>query len=231
MVSPILLTIPVQFVMGLLIGLLMDDREKAIGPNEFGVATLVFVLVHLTGSFIDGSHIMSVQMIIALCIGWIAMWGGLMTGNLLRFELIRKVIRDHVRDEIQIRLMSFLRAAQAYGYSGEEQKYHIMNERLAQLQESFAEVITVWTKINKGNVSHMQDKMSILSELSHDYADLTKYIATIEATTENKNKLIEQWVNFSNELADRLWDTLRTMEVLLFNRLQQLSTLKIIRIM
>ncbi len=230
MFTPILMVVPVQFVMGLLIGLFMDDNDNTI-TNEFWVSTLVFILINLSTIIAGKSDAVSISTLIALGIGWIVMWCGLGVGNILRQELIKRITRTRTNNEIKLSLTSFLRAAQSYGYMGGTERTDIMNHHLAELQEAIAEVIMICKKINPNSTIDMEKTLSTLSELAFDYAEVSEHIANVKTNSDKRNELINEWIQFGDKLIDYLWDTLRTTEFVMHNNLRKLSTFSIIRIM
>ena len=230
MIEPVIMVIPIHLLLGIFIGILMDDREKIIGPNEFGVATLMFLIVSSTALFFGKpKQIVSMYNAILLCVGWASISIGLIIGNKIRFKFINDIVNNCTKKDIQLAVTSFLRTAQTYGYNGGEERLKQMNVQLNDLDNVINETMKCVNELNRfPSVLNTNLKLFTLVEICTEYANISKLVAEEEEPV--KNKLVKEWLVIADDLIDHTVDTLSFTEKFMFESLRRLSTIDILRI-
>lgn len=217
------LALPIQFLLGLIIGFSLDDKKGVIEAREIVLATLIFALLSAAAILLGPADLPSAGIIGILLAAWMAIWTGIVAGNILRQGLIKKIISSLVVDKVEDMVAVYLRTTTHYGYHGYTIYKRTMQHQQRELQGEIRKVINRLKslQIDQGII----DKYTLLNDMCAQYVKLAEDIA------DNKeDKVLQHWLMLGDDLLKISQSTTHLAYKGVSNSLTRMWTPQIIRL-
>lgn len=226
--NSILLALPIQFVMGIIIGFFSDDDNK-ITWGEAILTTGVFVLVNGI-AYVMNPNFHNLSVLSWLFIGWLAVWFGLYTGNMLHSEVKRRILtpwfESIAKKEIQIAISDFLKTATKCVSFKSYNDCDILSNKLITIESKINNLIIKFKKLDHIEIVNRFEQINDLCLIYHE-------LVQILIKSDKDPEIMEEWYRLGSTLEYIARDSLNYAEGEIKNKiyngsLRQVKTLIVV---
>jgi hypothetical protein len=218
-----LLAIPAEFLLGLILGFFLSDKQDGLTFDDIKLSLIAFLLVNAFVLWQYPAH--KGIIFAALTIGWLAVNLGMLFGVITRRIMVRKVVSGLSKKDIQSSICDYIKTVRHYAYGlvndrgivdmknqGVREKLDLLCEQSLSLSE------------DKGT----SERINQMTNLCDDYLSVAHEIKANEDTV-NKTQMLEYLSEKGDAIVDLSWNTLNHTENEVKAGLRKIGTTKVVR--
>ncbi len=205
----ILILMPIEFVVGAIIGFFLCDKQEGLSIDEIKLGSIVFLIANAFVYYQNPE--MPGLTIVHLIVSWIMLSIGLIVGEGFRLKIIRNVIQTIHKKDVQLSIANFIQAITRVTYCNINRDNRDLADASAKLDIVYTQLDKLIDKARKLNDQGLTDKFSSIKSLCSYYADYSKYVCS-EPDSLKRSEMMHNWVSIGEELSNLSWDTLNHAE-------------------
>lgn len=187
------ITIIIQFVMGILIGIFNQADDKiSIWDSFWAIAAFLGVNIF---NYILHPEAILLRTCTVLCLGWIAVWIGLFTGSAARHDLkyyfMSYWFESLAKRELQALIAEFLRLSSRMVYFNNQEEQEHLDNTLGKIDQHLEQILNKYA-----NLDNVTGKFMSIKDICHLYYELSQSIIATHYSPE----IIAEWTKLGDYL-------------------------------